>query len=283
MVALLHSRNALPDSTLHGYHCDCPSCSFDSDYDLRAQRDSSCSGEIITRPFNNMDEARPVMLALQEAAIDADAEPGWNSGMHVHVFVGGIGHPSRANLFWQFLEWEPVLSNIAAGRFSEVRANNTTLTNMHRYMLLDYDTSISRYDDRANIPNLARTMRVNDNSSFADCRQRTYTNQRDADRHTNLNVRTRYDTWEFRLWNSTRSAWRMELWCWLSLALADTGLNIRLSEATITDEPSVELLQNTMFDHGYAEAAVLLDRQRRYMETRAVSVDDIEIPFTVAV
>jgi hypothetical protein len=49
------------------------------------------------------------------------------------------------------------------------------------------------------------------------------------DRHACLSLVTRHNTTEFRLWNSTRSAWRMELFCGLSRAWMDPAFVGRLN------------------------------------------------------
>lgn len=283
MVAQLHSMQMLPEPRLHSYHCECSWCDINSGHDLRAQTDSSCSGEFITRPFEDMDEARQVMGILQSAAVDVDAEPGYDAGFHVHVDMSGRARSARPLLVWQFIEWEPVLSQIAAGRFNAMRDNNCTLAGIHSYGVAWANTVVAAGQNTAHIARRTRLDAPADN--FQSIVEYAWERHRGADRHNNLNVRTRYETWEYRLWNSTRSAWRMELWCWLSMAFADPRLLPILSSATTDDEPSIDLLRQVLFDNRYAEAAVLLDRQRRYMDTRAIDSDGYvdEPAFTLAI
>lgn len=221
------------------------------------------------------------MLELQTSAVDVDAEPGYDAGLHVHV---EIGSRSRPLLVWQFIEWEPVLMEIAAGRFHAIRDSNSALTALHTHGVQWANTTMRLMP--SNTARIARETRLEAPAeTFDSLSQYVWERHRGSDRHNNLNVRTRYDTWEYRLWNSTRSAWRMELWCWLSLAFADQRLLPVLSSATVEAEPSIDLLRQVLFDNRYTEAAVLLDRQRRYMETRAIDSDGYinEPAFTLAI
>lgn len=273
LAEALHARSLLPNSTLHGYHCSCLHCDFDSTtFPLRAQTDSSCGGEFISQVFDadRMALARRIMDHLQEAAVEADAEPGYNAGFHVHV-----GWPrSRRNaeslgdLIWQFVEWEPVLSEIAAGRFRAVRDEmNLRLAPMYAEELFDRYSYTTAVDARRNNFDL--------NAGWL------WYMHNATDRHSNLNVATRFNTFEFRIWNSTRSAWRMELWCRLSIAFMDYELVPVMREATTTADPSVALLCDLLEHNNHPGAADLLRRQLAYMASRPIAGP--EPAFTVAV
>lgn len=145
VIRQLHATGYAGSAQLHGYHCECDTCS--EDYPYHGQTDSSCSGEIISNirytsdPIANAE----VMAALEDAACFVDAEPGYRSGFHVHVgrrhLPDSTAHGTfGADAFWQFLRWEPVLINLAAGRFMQQRnGNNLTardsMTHAFRYIL----------------------------------------------------------------------------------------------------------------------------------------------------
>src|SRR3546814_19845269 len=68
------------------------------------------------------------MQHLQDAAIEADAEPSMRAGFHVHVGCGHMSNRDRAKALWAYLRWEDVLGDVAArGRFPEVRPFNYRL------------------------------------------------------------------------------------------------------------------------------------------------------------
>lgn len=153
------------------------------------------------------------MQAIQAAAVEVDAEPGMQAGFHVHVDMNDADMNTKANVLWAFMLWEPFITQVAKGRFELMRSMNTSV----RRMMGNY-----RYiTDEMNSNQLAK------NEAF-----QWYRNQ---DRHTNLNCRTNYGTLEFRVWNSTRSAWRMEMFSRLSVALANRNVAAHLS----TNKPTM--------------------------------------------
>lgn len=295
LAEALFARRLLGDSLLHGYHCSCPTCDFDeSRFPLRAQRDSSCAGEFISSVFDtdeDMDRAREVMRALQDCAIEVDAEPGYTAGFHVHVSWPRppmrnrrYEYPQLTALgqhIWQFMEWELVLCEIAAGRFLAHRDSMNTRVCDHWMRYLErnqgwYEPSIVA---------MRRRFSTDDgliDDSLGRFIGNLHTYHRDVDRHSNLNVRTRYETFEYRVWNSTRSAWRMELWCLLSLAFMDRQFYDAARIATLAVDPSIELLMELLNNTGHECAAELLQRQYAYMATRPIE-SGLEPAFTVAV
>lgn len=256
---------------LHSYHCDCGDC---EDFTLKAQRDSSCSGEIISGIFYDIDEARPAFEAIQDAAFAADAEPGWSAGFHVHV-GRSTNFDHLAVAFFEFMRWESTLSGFSAGRFGENRGNNNVVVhNLHRYLMgmsghglpwvpeprEIYDPSRDRYV--VNPDFREATMRFTIGSAIEwlheNPQQNVFEtllmNAEGMDRHANLAVRTRHNTWEFRLFNSTRTAWRMELWCQIARAFMVPEF---ISALQAIDVPTMEELPAVLsvYDDTAAELA----------------------------
>lgn len=146
------------------------------------------------------------MTTLQECAVEVDAEPGYSSGFHVHVDMSGADTSVRSTVWLAFMMWEPFLSRVAAGRFPMLRDMNQSvmgITSLYVGNPVAYIMDSVQDEYR---PGTIREM---------------YDWFRRQDRHSNLNVRTNYDTFEFRVWNSTRSAWRMDLFSRLSVALCN--------------------------------------------------------------
>lgn len=264
---------------LHGYHCDCPSCVFNPSrrqpFDLRAQTDSSCSGELISRVFASMVEARPVMEKIQEHAILVDAIPGFSAGFHVHVGMSSMGRRERAPMFFEFLRFEPLLTFLATGRWVQLRENNASVRQTLAYTLADTaNFRRSDYNDMTErqISECLNTIR--NGMDFAYSRENLLEVHVHNDRHSNLAVRTRHETWEFRIFNSTRSAWRMELWCGLARAMVDPVFSSLLSgienPAPTTD--TLEAFVQALSDSGNSETAELAARQIGYRATKAQRV-----------
>lgn len=259
VVAYLNRKNRhmMPMAEMHRYHCDCGYCSIPGSV-LRAQTDSSCAGEIITTPFDNWENAREVMAEIEEAAIEADGEPGIQAGLHVHVSLEESNPVHLIDSFIQFMRWEQVLVGVAAGRFEANRNANRHVAQDMRYLL---ESEFQRKYAGLSVPrgSVALINKVLARSDLYE-KERIYTTHRENDRHSNLNVRTRFQTWEFRLWNSTRVAWRMELWCRLSVALIDPVVTERLAAM---EQPDLAGFRTVIsdWDRGTGQ---LLDRQVTY-------------------
>lgn len=293
----LYARGQTLTEVLHPWHCGCEGCDPFQSANFYGQTDSSCSGEIISRvcAFEDtnydgqfVERVGSMFDILSEEAYAVDAEPGDRSGFHVHVGVGDLTLDERAQNLAAFVRWESVLLGVSAGAFEDNRGYNTTLTGG------------SVGDTAADILSAAgltawsrgeviETLLTKATSPVRDrLLEEAITVHQYADRHSNLNIRTGHGTWEYRLWNSTRAAWRMELFVRLSIALtdptvtrwmvrADKGVPAlrpqrarrRVGEhATDWSLPAMDRLACHLHDRGHEEAAVLLDRQRSYRESR---------------
>ena len=272
----LHEYGFAGSDHLHGYHCDCDDCVNRNGYPFRGQTDSSCAGEIISDIFGASEyypqvewdnlgyitEPRLVMT-LCNIAVDVDAEPGFNSGFHVHVGLYGLSPNQLARGFWQFVRWEPVLQRIAAGRWSSMRDNNDTVRMMMNHTYASLTSS----------PLTARS--ALDNTLDEGERMHMMVRHQTNDRHSNLNIGARRTpTWEFRLWNSTRAAWRMWMYCDISKAFMDPEF-ITLVEGLNPPQrfrrPSagINLLADAADQCGYDGLPEALLRQAYYLDEKA--------------
>lgn len=211
------------------------------------------------------DTATEAMLGLQEAAVEVDAEPGMNAGLHVHV-KQPRGNRNKVRAYFAFAAWEPALIDLALGRFDTMRSMNRTVRNDLAGHLLNAGTVPSGrgWRDRANDAIDAIVSRLHTGDDWEDVHY-YFSLHHSADRHSNLSVNTRFQTWEFRLWNSTRSAWRMEMACRLAVAWADTGF----IEALLAHdgERTVDDLLNVIAAEwqGDDRLAALVNRQIAYL------------------
>jgi hypothetical protein len=278
---------------LHRYHCSCAeACSAYSGYTLRATTDSSCNGEIISNVFHPDEDGewmrlRDTLNAIQTTAVNVDAEPGLNSGMHVHV--GGYDWINAINLDgrWSrgakplvaFAKYEKVLLDISGGRWMRNRGFNNSVADIMNRGLRNQFTE-TEYQDYADWVRIQSTTSPGDLSAFrwvlttdrVDGRRKRalYNSAVEfhamADRHSNLNISTGHGTWEYRLWNSTRSAWRMQLWIRLSLALMDENVYNAMYEAPM-DDVTLDGFLGIISEHSDIDTYNLLARQVSYLET----------------
>lgn len=254
------------DSTLHSYHCECGTC---ESHAFRMQRDSSCSGELISNIFTSIEDIRPYLEAIQEACFTADAEPGMTAGLHVHVARdGSLARMNRsdAKRLWQWLRFEPAFERIAYGRFNCLRDFNTPT----RTQLRDFLTYCTGFDEArrivrrehnwfAKLDDLIRGMCDEDRDLSLSS---IYAFSNEWDRHGYVATRTRHNTWEFRIWNSTRVAWRMELFIQLSrLWMTDEFVENLNELSTPPEEVSLDYVRQVLLPMMPEGIAELLDRQ----------------------
>lgn len=233
LLSHLASDGYLPTDEMHRYHCECEYCDLDSPYMLRAQTDSTCSGELISIPFvtAQWDSWQYLLDRIETHAVDADAEPGVDAGFHVHVRntqplyhaiynidLDGGGADQSLRKFLVLCLVMPLFSDIAFGRHSEGTDLNVPFNrfiancfsaNGRRYRWPDTPRGILSEGIEANRVLLTNVLRT------------AY----DSDRHADVSLNTRYDTTEYRLWRSTRSAWRMRLYVLASVMLNSPGFH----------------------------------------------------------
>ena len=273
------------DSALHSYHCECGICET---HPFRMQRDSSCSGELISNIFTSIHDIRPYLHEIQEACFTADAEPGLTAGLHVHVDKGrGASQQSQhehARRFWQWVRFEPAFIRIAFGRFDRLREfNQSTRSQFANFLTYAYGFDEARrivrheHDWVAALHELLTSMDEEDRDiTLLDL----YAFSQDWDRHGNLATRTRHNTWEFRIWNSTRVAWRMELFIQLSrLWMCDDFID-RISELPTPREiVTLDYVRRYLLPLMPEDVAGLFDRQLAASE--AVSSGDYQRRLTL--
>lgn len=304
LAARLHEMGLVADPTIHGYHCGCDNCDFRNDYapPLMVQRDSTCTGEVISRPLpilndftvvqrNGTAEAN-ILELLQTAALDVDAEPGDNAGFHVHVMPTSDAAARRA--LGAVMLWEPILNRIASGRFPTVRAMNHSVRHLLSWRQLNNfscDTAggedlsaelrqftvRNQYTGTDELDTNAVFQFARNNGQLGRLLRLLWVTHIHNDRHSNLCTSTSHGTVEFRFWNSTRSAWRMELFCRLSVAMLDqdatdnlialggVGLGPHDEDFLLVTEA---LFTQAFADAGYDRLAELLERQAHYSSQR---------------
>lgn len=272
VIERMYAADLAGTSSLHSYHCDCEFCEFGGGYAFRGQTDSSCSGEVISDimgPGTEYDHVG-LMRELASASVDVDAEPGLRSAFHVHVGISALGLHDKREALWQFIRWEPVLTRLAGGRWQDQRSGMNTSVR---------DCTTHAHQSAVGHPYSVEDFQGDTPSS--DTLEFLLQHQMHTDRHSNLNIAARRQpTWEFRLWNSTRSAWRMEMFAGVSVALVDPRV-VRALEALHPPQrrhrPSsgIESIATAIDGAGHHRIAELVTRQADYLDTKAESAPSV--------
>lgn len=242
MLPELHDRGMLGMARPHDYHCSCQDCAYvptnvevQADdgsgwmmqliepRDLRCQRDSTADGEFITRPLDDWAEMQSITADLTEVARDRGATTSARCGLHVHVdSQPGDDDAERQRKIIPaiYLAFERYFTEIVApGASVRKRDMNSTLMESARNYVAD---AYGRHNNTAWM-DMSRAQ-IEDLLLAAIGR----------DRHVDLNWSRRNSTWEFRVFNATNAAWRIELACRMSVAFIEAAPQLRsLVESTV--------------------------------------------------
>lgn len=207
--ALAHLRDlGLTQHThYHAYHCGCTECRPSESGPLfKAQEDCTADGEIITRilQYGSADADR-AMVGLSRALLLSGARTSGRVGNHVHVGREGMTQGAQRRLMRLFARYERELSEIAAGPHDAMRNYNGNIS---------VDPSL--WDVEAGVGNRGSRYIMGG--------------------HT---IAWKEHTVEFRLWNSTASAWRLRTHVGLSVAMVHAA-NSRLVDCTRNDPRCLE-------------------------------------------
>ncbi len=233
MLPSLRCDGLMGMDTIHDYHCSCEMCAFtpserrNSDgefemlppYDLRAQRDSTADGEFITRPIEDWDDLQRIADALTSAADRVDATVNSRCGLHVHVDTSSDLQPGDPRLQRRhtvpaaYLAFERYFTEIVApGASVRKRDMNSTLMEAARQWASD------NWGSRGSTQWMEFGRGQVDDMLIAAIQ---------SDRHVDLNWSRRHGTWEFRVFNATNAAWRIELACRMSVAFVEAAPVLR--------------------------------------------------------
>lgn len=222
VLDVLHRTGAVANDYLCEYHgCGYDCCDHENEEWLfSAQEDCTVSAEFPSKVLTwGTERAERAFTAMEFAAVSAGADLSGDSGMHVHVVKpptesvlrteDGDGVPvnytTRQRATWRllriFARYQGELADIAAGGRDYVREYN--------HPLKVNDTRRFWCTDLTAAPAASRYGRL-DGSSFVGG---TYL---DTQRHT--------DTYEFRLWNAAKAAWRQRLCVAFSVAMVEASM-----------------------------------------------------------
>jgi hypothetical protein len=201
------------DGNAHSNHCGCPSCEWGVSA-VRPQTDCTCTAELVSdpMPWPHMD-SEAVMVQLTDVLDELRVLPGTRAGCHIHVEKDPTRDPNTQAWFSWF---EHGFADLARQSFPFVRAyGNDWLGCVH------VDTPV--------IPEAKRIHMDRVRTGFRHVAQRPpgdrFTRARsylDGDRYgKGPNLSDRGQTWEFRIWNSVVSYWRLYMAVEVSCAFLD--------------------------------------------------------------
>lgn len=269
LAAALQSSGHWSDAFIHSYHCSCDSCEFGTSRSspLRLQSDSSLGGdgvEVITDVLRSWVVAVPLMEELQDALVNTDVEPGMRAGLHVHVARSSTSQQNAT--MWQFARMEPALLLLANGPHPEMRTFNLPYRPVVKDAVVCNSDLAEWLHQEPGWVRLTTNWDIEQAPDLVECHQSGYYNH---DRHGNLNPFTggRTPTVEFRLWNSTRSAWRMEMACRVSHLFGSSDPFLaRCSSIEVNNRDADEVLVDLVEAIGRTNdrAGELVERQVRF-------------------
>lgn len=294
VIASLFAKGLTGDGVLHGYHCDCDLCMVGNEWPVKGQADSTCSGEIISNilvhkgmlhPLGLTHNADEILEEVQKSAIEVDAEPGLTSGFHVHVGISHLNPEQRGRAFLAYLKWEPLLVKLATGRWTGLREGvnrslrDSSLRDANQIARWAGVQSVLSWHEwftrREEFREWATTeTRMHSSSLEGGLGSQLQMLHEGRDRHSFLNVSTNHPTWEFRLWNSTRSAWRMDMHSRVSVAMMDPAVSTQLLEENFPQRLRRETLNRfgrMLAECEHEKAAELIEKQAWYLTHRATN------------
>lgn len=252
----LHKRGAVMHDYLCPYHgCGDTCCDHaDTEYLFSAQEDCSVDAEFPSRTYvYGSDRMYEAMDVMEAAAVCGGAYLEGDSGMHVHVVKPGgerRGETDDPNVrpfttrelaTWRlariFQRYQGDIQEIAAGARERVRGYNCpTELHMHGSFTFADGRSIEEVfwtDPLENGP-MIRCTDWNGREtehSVTNVAQLWGGSYLDTERHDH--------TYEFRLWNATKAAWRQQLAVGLSVAMvlaATDGVNVTKDDGRCVED-----------------------------------------------
>lgn len=210
----------------HAYHCDCSQCAVTTEgWLFKAQQDCTADGELITRVLEyGSPDADRTIAGISRALLMAGARTDGDVGNHVHVSHAGMDVLAKVRLARLFARYEPELEEIAAAGHARKRTYNGSRPTYRPELWT------ARRDDAS-----AASYQYMDGS----------------------NLEWKWPTVEFRLWNSTRAAWRIRTHVGLSVAMV-----LAATDGVECEQHDPRCLEDTIGDYIDAPTWAGILRQR---------------------
>lgn len=219
VLSHLYDAGAVGDTYLHEYHCGkgggCAECDpWRDGPDWTAQEDCTADAEFISRVLTaHTPEADDALATLADALVAGRAEHDSGVGLHVHVDAGPFRTDDAALVRqWRmWLNYSADVAKLARGNYSNIRTGERM--NANPSDVLGYGAG--RHEAKA----------------FFDADHAVAYDMLDGYvRHGTRTSRwlsggRSAGTFEYRIWNSTRSLWRIRLAAYVSVAMTQAVLD----------------------------------------------------------
>lgn len=233
IVGVLYDKGLCDSNSIHSYHCSCG-----TRHAIHCTEDGTAPGgeHVIGGPNGVVFGSQlylDIITAFSDIAIDVGCGVSHDVGMHTHVGISDLTHVQRCNLLRNYLALQNDIVNLASMADAEVRNNGNT------------------------------TARISERSYIQD--RSDWTKDIFALEHwalpsrPTLNFHTGRPTVEFRVWNSTKSAWRMYLAGGVSTALTQASFDGHVAGA-----PGDVSLFDFLYDYMTPDLRVLVQRQMNF-------------------
>lgn len=227
VLAHLHEGGHVTDTHLHAYHCGkgysrgCDACEpTRSGPDWTGQEDCTADGEFISRILTTGPEGDRALATIADALVKGRAEQNDRVGMHIHTDAGPFADDtaSLVRLWRLWMVYQDDIGNLARGKSAAVRGYN--------------GPNVTKHGDSVRCTGV-----LSYGSDDATVRQFYEGDHDDAYQLLDSWVRTgprtgrwlsggvEAGTFEFRLWNGSRSLWRIRTAVYVSVALTTAALD----------------------------------------------------------
>lgn len=211
IAEMLYDANLSRTCDIHDYHCGCDHCASPQVWSFQTDGSLPDEGvELRSCPvqLNQLDSVLQVSQ-VEQTLRDSKARVTKRCGLHVHVEASDLRTHQLDVLNDLFVELQPALYRVAVGGFDCHRGPEycSPISKKEKYTLLSQPVSNRRYYDRAKYFGL------------------------------NLGAMPIQGTVEFRLWNSTRDAWRARLFAATSWALVEFAAQMGSAQNQVTVGP----------------------------------------------
>lgn len=203
------------DSYFHEYHCRCGDCRHDRDhYDWTGQEDCTAAGEFISRILTtHTDTADNALSALSEALRVGRCEFDGDTGLHVHVDSADVDDDAVVRLWRIWSLYQDDVATIANATFRGIRgyASGSKVTEGNILGWRQGDAEAREARELFWCDDLTAARQAMQGDSIAGYR-------------TSRWLSGGSNTYEFRVWNSTRSLWRMRMAAYVSAAIVTAAI-----------------------------------------------------------
>lgn len=216
VLSILYEDGHVTDGYLHDYHCSCSSCRhYRSGPDWTAQDDCTADAEFISRILTTGPEGDEALAVMSAALIQGRSEHSSEVGMHVHTDAEPFrdDHAAVVRLWRLWLTYEDDIGTLARMSADRVRSYNAPCRVQG---VLGYESHGREQEMSADFYT----------AEHGDAYEMLHSYVKLGNRSGRwLSGGTGEGTWEFRVWNGTRSLWRMRMAVYVSVALTVAALD----------------------------------------------------------